>query len=111
MDIEDDGTIFISAVNAESGNKAKAMIDEIIFEPEIGAIYMGKVTRIMTFGAFVEIAPGCEGLVHISKLANRRVEKVEDVVNVGDSLLVKVMEIDEKGRYNFSHKDAVSTEQ
>ena len=111
VDIEDDGTIFISAVNAESGNKAKAMIDEIIFEPEIGAIYMGKVTRIMTFGAFVEIAPGCEGLVHISKLANRRVEKVEDVVNVGDSLLVKVMEIDEKGRYNFSHKDAVSTEQ
>ena len=108
VDIEDDGSVFISAVNSECAKKAKEMIEAIVFEPELGKVYMGKVTRIMTFGAFVEIAPGCEGLVHISKLDTKRVEKVEDVVNVGDPLLVKFTEVDEKGRYNFSHKDAVA---
>lgn len=107
IDIEDDGTIYIAAVDRDEGLAAKAAIDAIIFEPEIGAIYNGKVTRIMAFGAFVEFAPGHEGLVHISKLDNKRVEKVEDVVKVGDELLVKVIEVDEKGRINLSHKDAM----
>ncbi len=107
VDIEDDGTIYISAIDKNAIAAAKAMIDEIIFEPEIGGIYKGKVTRLMTFGCFVEIAPKCEGLVHISKLAHNRVEKVEDVVAVGDELLVKVTEVDEKGRLNFSHKDCI----
>lgn len=107
IDIEDDGTIYIAAVDRDGGLAAKAAIDAIIFEPEIGAIYNGKVTRIMAFGAFVEFAPGHEGLVHISKLDNKRVEKVEDVVKVGDELLVKVIEVDEKGRINLSHKDAM----
>ena len=108
VDIEEDGTIYISAVDKKAIAAAKAMIEEIVFEPVIGAVYKGVVTRIMTFGAFVEIAPKCEGLVHISKLANRRVEKVEDVCNVGDELLVKAVEIDEKGRLNLSHKDCIS---
>ena len=107
VDIEEDGTIYISAVDKNAIAAAKAMIDEIVFEPEIGAVYKGKVTRLMAFGAFVEIAPKCEGLVHISKLAHKRVEKVEDVVAVGDELLVKVTEVDEKGRLNLSHKDCI----
>ncbi len=108
VDIEEDGTIYISAVDKKAIAAAKAMIEEIVFEPVIGAIYKGVVTRVMTFGAFVEIAPKCEGLVHISKLANRRVEKVEDVCDVGDELLVKAIEIDEKGRLNLSHKDCIT---
>lgn len=108
VDIEEDGTIFISAIDKNAIASARAMIEEIVFEPVIGAIYKGKVTRLMTFGAFVEIAPKCEGLVHISKLDHRRVEKVEDVVEIGDEVLVKVMEIDEKGRLNLSRKDAMA---
>ncbi|MDD6235877.1 MAG: S1 RNA-binding domain-containing protein, partial [Clostridiales bacterium] len=83
-------------------------INTIVNDPEVGAIYKGKVTRLMNFGAFVEIAPGKEGLVHISKLDERRVEKVEDVVSVGDELLVKVLEIDSQGRINLSRKDAIA---
>ena len=79
-----------------------------MFDPEVGAIYKGVVTRLMSFGAFVEIAPGKEGLVHISKLAEKRVEKVEDVVNVGDEVIVKVTEIDDQNRINLSRKDALA---
>ncbi|MCQ2432493.1 MAG: polyribonucleotide nucleotidyltransferase [Clostridia bacterium] len=108
VDIEEDGTIFISAVSKDSIKMAKSMIEELIFEPIAGAIYKGVVTRVIPIGAFVEIAPKCEGLVHISKLDNRRVEKVEDVCNVGDELLVKVLGVDEKGRLNLSHKECIS---
>ncbi len=107
IDIEDDGTIYISAENAEACDAAKHMIDQIIFVPEIGKLYYGKVVRLLTFGAFVELAPGKDGMVHISKLAEKRVEKVEDVVNVGDMIWVKVTEIDEKGRVNLSLRDAL----
>ena len=107
VDIEEDGTIFISAIDKNAIKAARAMIDEIVFEPVIGAIYKGKVTRLMSFGVFVEIAPKCEGLVHISKLDHKRVERVEDVVTIGDELLVKAIEFDEKGRLNLSHKDAI----
>ena len=107
IDIEDDGTIFISAPNPESCDAAKKAIDTIVFVPEVGALYYGRVVRLMQFGAFVELAPGKDGLVHISKLANHRVEKVEDVCKIGDMMWVKVTEIDEKGRVNLSHKDAV----
>lgn len=104
IDIQDDGKVFIGAIDIESANKAMAIISDIVREVEIGAIYKGKVTRLMAFGAFVEVLPGKEGLVHISQLANERVEKVEDVVSVGDELEVKVMEIDRQGRVNLSHK-------
>ncbi|MDD6161096.1 MAG: polyribonucleotide nucleotidyltransferase [Oscillospiraceae bacterium] len=107
IDIEDDGTIHIASPNAESCEIAKKMIDTIVFVPEVGALYYGKVVRILQFGAFVELAPGKDGMVHISKLANHRVEKVEDVVNIGDMIWVKVTEIDEKGRVNLSYKDAL----
>jgi polyribonucleotide nucleotidyltransferase len=106
IDIEDDGTIYIAAVNRDGGLAAKAMIDAICFEPEEGAVYTGKVTRIIPIGAFVEFAPGKEGLVHISKLAATRTEKVEDVCNVGDTVRVKYLGTDEKGRMNLSMKDA-----
>ncbi|MBP2631560.1 MAG: Polyribonucleotide nucleotidyltransferase [Firmicutes bacterium] len=111
IDIEDDGKIFISAVDVVAGQKAIEIIENIVREVEVGVIYDGKVTRIMNFGAFVELLPGKEGLVHISQLANERVEKVEDVVQVGDSLKVKVMEIDRQGRVNLSHKVLIETEQ
>ncbi|MDD4511282.1 MAG: S1 RNA-binding domain-containing protein, partial [Oscillospiraceae bacterium] len=107
VDIEDDGTIYIAAVDAASCDAAKKAIEAIVFVPEVGAMYYGRVVRLMTFGAFVELAPGKDGLVHISKLADHRVEKVEDVVKVGDMIWVKVIEIDEKGRVNLSHKDAM----
>ncbi|MGM9618784.1 MAG: polyribonucleotide nucleotidyltransferase [Oscillospiraceae bacterium] len=107
IDIDDDGTIVISAVNADSCYAAKKCIDDIVFVPEIGKLYYGRVVRLMTFGAFVEIAPGKDGLVHISKLAENRIEKVEDAVSVGDMIWVKFMEIDEKGRWNLSRKDAL----
>jgi polyribonucleotide nucleotidyltransferase len=107
VDIEDDGRIFISAINTENANRALKIIQAITMEPEVGAIYNGKVTRIMAFGCFVEIAPGKEGLVHISKLDNNRVDKVEDVVSVGDEIKVKLMEIDGQGRLNLSRKDAM----
>ena len=107
IDIEDDGTIHIASPDAASCEIAKKMIDTIVFVPEVGALYYGKVVRILQFGAFVELAPGKDGMVHISKLANKRVEKVEDVVNIGDMIWVKVTEIDEKGRVNLSLKDAL----
>ncbi len=107
IDIEDDGTIHIASPDAESCNAAKKMIDTIVFVPEVGQLYYGKVVRILQFGAFVELAPGKDGMVHISKLANHRVNKVEDVVNIGDMIWVKVTDIDEKGRVNLSYKDAL----
>ena len=107
IDIEDDGTIYIAGVNRESCDAAKKTIETIVFVPEVGQLYYGKVVRILPFGAFVELAPGKDGMVHISKLSDRRVEKVEDVVNIGDMIWVKVTEIDEKGRVNLSYKDAL----
>ena len=104
IDIHDDGNVFITAVGAESAQKAQDMINALTAEVEVGAVYKGKVTRIMNFGAFVEILPGKEGLCHISQLAKERVGKVEDVVNIGDELEVKVTEIDRQGRVNLSHK-------
>ena len=107
VDIEDDGSVFISAVDSEAAYAAKKMIDDICFIPEVGKLYYGKVVRIIPIGAFVELAPGKDGMIHISKLENRRVEKVEDVLNIGDMTWVKVTEIDEKGRVNLSRKDAL----
>ncbi|WP_027396988.1 polyribonucleotide nucleotidyltransferase [Anaerovibrio lipolyticus] len=104
IDIDDDGTVRISATSVEASEAAIACINEIVKEVEVGEVYKGKVTRIMNFGAFVELLPGREGLCHISQLDKKRVEKVEDVVNVGDELEVKVTEIDQKGRVNVSHK-------
>lgn len=101
IDIEEDGRVFISAPNAESGEEAKKIIEGIVKEPEIGEVYDGKVVRIMDFGAFVEFLPGKDGLVHISKLDKARVEKVEDVVSVGDDIKVQVIEIDKQGRINL----------
>ena len=107
IDIDDDGTIHIASPDAESCATAKKCIDDIVFVPEVGQLYYGRVVRLMTFGAFVELAPGKDGLVHISKLADKRIEKVEDACKVGDMMWVKFMEIDEKGRWNLSHKDAM----
>ncbi len=107
IDIDDDGTIHIASPDAESCAIAKKCIDDIVFVPEVGQLYYGRVVRLMTFGAFVELAPGKDGLVHISKLADHRIEKVEDACKIGDMMWVKVTEIDEKGRVNLSHKDAV----
>ena len=106
IDINDDGTVFIAAVDRDSADKAKEIIDAIVFEPVTGTTYEGTVTRIIPIGAFVEFAPGKEGLVHISKLQQQRTEKVEDVVNVGDTVRVKFLGTDEKGRLNLSMKDA-----
>ena len=107
IDIEDDGSVFISAVDIEACRAAKKTIDNIVFEPEVGALYYGQVVRILPIGAFVELAPGKDGMIHISKLENRRVAKVEDVLNVGDWTWVKVTEIDDRGRVNLSRKDAL----
>ncbi|MBQ7406283.1 MAG: polyribonucleotide nucleotidyltransferase [Clostridia bacterium] len=106
IDINDDGTIFIAAVNRDSADMAKAIIDAIVFEPVVGETYEGTVTRIIPIGAFVEYAPGKEGMVHISKLQKVRTEKVEDAVSVGDVVRVKFLGTDEKGRQNLSMKDA-----
>ena len=112
IDIEEDGTIYIFAATQESGSAARAAIEAIVKEPEVGEIYDGVVRTITAFGAFVEILPGKDGLCHISKLANKRVEKVEDVVKEGDRLLVKVMDVDKKtGKISLSHKDAVNIEE
>ncbi len=107
IDIDDDGTIHIASPDAESCEKAKKCIDDIVFVPEVGQLYYGRVVRRMTFGAFVELAPGKDALVHISKLADKRIEKGEDAGKTGDRMWVKVTEIDEKGRVNLSHKDAM----
>jgi polyribonucleotide nucleotidyltransferase len=104
IDIEDDGRVLITAADPEGGRKAQKMIEDLTFEPKVGEIYRGKVTRILPFGAFVEIAPGKEGLVHISEVAPRRIARVEDELSIGDEVVIKVIEIDDMGRYNFSRK-------
>jgi len=104
IDIEPDGRVFIAAVDPEGGRKAKEMIEGLVRDVEAGEIYMGKVTRVERYGAFVEVLPGKEGLLHISHLDHVRVEKTEDVVKVGDQIEVKVLDIDEKGRINLSRK-------
>ena len=106
IDIEDDGSVFIAAVDKASAEAAKAIIDAIVFEPVVGETYEGTVTRIIPIGAFVEYAPGKEGMVHISKLQKQRTEKVEDAVALGDTVRVKYLGKDEKGRENLSMKDA-----
>ncbi|SKA86816.1 polyribonucleotide nucleotidyltransferase [Caloramator quimbayensis] len=110
IDIEDDGRLFICAPDVESGKKAQRIIEGITKDIQVGEIYLGRVNRITNFGAFVEVLPGKEGLVHISKLAHERVNKVEDVVNIGDEILVKVTDIDNQGRINLSRKDAIKKE-
>ena len=105
--IEEDGHVYVSGLDIEKAKQAISIVELIANDPEVGAIYSGKVTRLMTFGAFVEIAPGKEGLVHISKLDTKRVEKVEDVVAVGDQVIVKVTDIDDQGRINLSRRDAL----
>ncbi len=107
IDIEDDGSIYISSVDMDACRAAKKTIDDIVFVPEVGALYYGKVVRIIPIGAFVELAPGTDGMIHISKLEKGRVEKVEDVLNVGDMTWVKVTEIDDRGRINLSRRDAL----
>ena len=107
IDVQEDGHVFVSAIDQEDAKRAIFTIKTIVEDPEIGAIYKGKVTRLMNFGAFVEIAPGKEGLVHISKLDTKRVERVEDVVAVGDAIVVKVTDIDQQGRINLSRRDAI----
>ena len=108
IDVNEDGSVFISGVDLEKTKKALQIVETIAHDPEVGAIYKGKVVRLMSFGAFVEIAPGKDGLVHISKLDKDRVEKVEDVVSIGDEIVVKVIEIDKQGRINLSRKDALA---
>ena len=107
VDVEDDGSVFVSSTDLEDAKKAIFMIETIANDPEVGAIYTGKVTRLMSFGAFVEIAPGKEGLVHISQWDVKRVEKIEDVVVVGDEVIVKVLPKDDQGRLNLSRRDAL----
>ena len=107
IDITDEGLITITSSDAESGKRAIEIIESIVEEPEIGDVYLGKVVKIMNFGAFVQFANGKEGLVHISKLDHKRVEKVEDVVKEGDEIMVKIIEIDDKGRINLSRKDVL----
>ena len=111
VDIEDDGSIYIASTDIEACRKAKKIIDDIVFVPEVGKLYYGKVVRIIPIGAFVELVPGKDGMVHISKLENRRVEKVEDVLQEGDMTWVKVTEIDDRGRINLSRKDALKERQ
>jgi len=111
IDIEEDGRLYITASDLRSGERAKQMIEAITKDIAVGEIYLGKVLRITPFGAFVEIAPGKEGLVHISKLSKKRVQKVEDVVKVGDDILVKVTDIDKLGRISLSRKDALPDEE
>lgn len=108
IDINEDGNVFVSGLDLDKANQAISIINTIANDPEIGAIYKGKVVSIKTFGAFVEIAPGKDGLVHISKLDKSRVEKVEDVVSVGDEIVVKVMDIDNQGKISLSRKDALA---
>ena len=107
IDIEDDGRVFISSSNAAQREQAIAMIRDLTDDIEIGKIYKGRVVRLMGFGAFVEIAPKKEGLIRIGHLAEHRVEKVEDVVNIGDEVMVKVIEVDDRGRVNLSRKEAL----
>ena len=110
IDITDEGVVTIAAVKASDANIAKQMIEAIVKEPEVGEIYYGKVVRLMNFGAFVNIMPNKDGMVHISKMADHRIEKVEDAVNVGDMVWVKITDIDDKGRINLSMKDVKDEE-
>ena len=111
IDIEDNGKVSILSNDAPSANKAIEIITNLTKEVQVGEIYLGKVVRIMDFGAFVEVLPGKDGLVHISQLALERVKKVEDVVNIGDEIMVKVTEIDKQGRINLSRKELLKEEQ
>jgi polyribonucleotide nucleotidyltransferase len=104
IDIEDDGTIFIASPDGEAAAKAKTIIEDLVKEVEVGEVYMGTVVRVESYGAFVELLPGKDGLVHISQLDRKRVAKTEDVVKLGDKIEVKVIGIDEKGRVKLSHK-------
>ena len=108
IDIDEEGNVFICGNDGEKANACVDMIKSIVTEPEIGAIYKGKVVRVKEFGAFVEFAPGKEGMVHISELENRRVEKVEDVCNVGDQIIVKIIKIDNQGKIGLSRKEALA---
>ncbi len=108
IDVDEDGNVFVCGQDLEKANNCIAMIKAITSPPEIGAIYKGKVVRIMSFGAFVEIAPGKDGMVHVSELENRRVEKVEDVVSIGDEIIVKVLDIDNQGKIRLSRKAALA---
>ena len=107
IDIEQDGRIFIMHSSYEWLRKAKGLIEDIVREVEVGKIYTGKVVNIIEIGAFVQLWPSCEGLVHISKIANERINKVEDVLAVGDEIAVKVLSVDDRGRINLSRKDAL----
>ena len=107
IDIKEDGTVFVSSTDHDGVNEAIRIIESLTKEVEAGEVYLGKVTKIAAFGAFIEILPNKEGLCHISKLDKNRVEKVEDVVSVGDEILVKVTDIDSQGRINLSRKDAL----
>ena len=111
IDIEDDGKVFIASVDVSSAQKAIKLIENLTKELEVGQIYLGKVARITNFGAFVEVLPGKEGLVHISQLALERVEKVESVVQVGDEIMVKVIEVDRQGRVNLSRKELLKEQE
>jgi polyribonucleotide nucleotidyltransferase len=104
IDIEQDGLVLITAPNQENGQKAVDWVNRITYIPKVGDVFDGTVVRIMDFGAFVEMVPGKDGLVHISQLSPQRVNRVEDVVKLGDKLKVKLMEVDDMGRYNLSHK-------
>jgi polyribonucleotide nucleotidyltransferase len=110
IDIEDNGRVLVAATDLEKGRKAIELIEKVVKEIEVGDIYLGKVVRITSFGAFVEILDGKEGLVHISNIAKERINKVEDVLSVGDEILVKVIDIDKQGRINLSRKDALPEE-
>jgi polyribonucleotide nucleotidyltransferase len=107
IDVEDDGRVFIAAVDQEGGRRAMDWIKGLTDEVEVGKIYRGKVVRIMSFGAFVEVLPNQDGLVHISKLTDHRVERVEEVCNIGDEIVVKAVEIDSQGRLNLSRQAAI----
>ena len=104
VNIEDDGTVVIAAVSGESSDKAREMIERLVKSPEVGKTYKGTIKRMMDFGVFVEFLPGREGLLHISQIDHKRVNKVEDVFKLGDEVEVKLMEIDDMGRYNLSRK-------
>ncbi|MNL39633.1 Polyribonucleotide nucleotidyltransferase [compost metagenome] len=110
IDIEDDGSVFITTSDAAAADAAVAWVNRLCKDVEVGTVYKGKVTRILNFGAFVEILPGKEGLIHISQLAPERVAKVEDVVNLGDTVVVKVVEVDSQGRINLTKKGVAPEE-
>ncbi|MBO1911809.1 S1 RNA-binding domain-containing protein, partial [Microvirga sp. 3-52] len=110
IDTEQDGTIYISSPNSEMNAKAKAMIENIVREAKVGEYYMAKVKRIEKFGAFLELFPGKDGLLHISQIAEERTREVEDVLKLGDELFVKVIEIDNQGRVNLSRKEVILEE-